>query len=284
MLRARVAEARLAMLLLTRIPVGYLRDPIPATGASAWGWPLAGAVAMLPAALIYWALHAAGFGPTVAALGLIFATTLLTGAMHEDGLADCADGFWGGFAPARRLEIMKDSQIGSYGVLALVFAIGLRWHALSLLLDLGQGWSALAIALLSRAMMPMLMVWLPNARQSGLSQSVGRPSRRATALGLGLAVALALPLLGFVSLAGYGILRATAHTKLLNFASNVGGLAGFMLVASPLWALGLAMGAAQIAGAYVGSTLASRIGSKLIKPVLVIASTALAIKLMTAWF
>ena len=51
MLRARVAEARLAMLLLTRIPVGYLRDPIPATGASAWGWPLAGAVAMLPAGL-----------------------------------------------------------------------------------------------------------------------------------------------------------------------------------------------------------------------------------------
>ena len=62
MLRARVAEARLAMLLLTRIPVGYLRDPIPATGASAWGWPLAGAVAMLPAGLIYWALHAAGEG------------------------------------------------------------------------------------------------------------------------------------------------------------------------------------------------------------------------------
>lgn len=91
-------------------------------------------------------------------------------------------------------------------------------------------------------------------------------------------------MLGFVSLAGYGILRATAHTKLLNFASNVGGLAGFMLVASPLWALGLAMGAAQMAGAYVGSTLASRIGSKLIKPVLVIASTALALKLMTAWF
>ncbi len=126
MLRARVAEARLAMLLLTRIPVGYLRDPIPATGASAWGWPLAGAVAMLPAGLIYWALHAAGFGPTVAALGLIFATTLLTGAMHEDGLADVADGFGGGETKAKKLKVMKDSRLGAFGMLAVVFSVGIR--------------------------------------------------------------------------------------------------------------------------------------------------------------
>lgn len=90
-------------------------------------------------------------------------------------------------------------------------------------------------------------------------------------------------MLGFVTLAGYGILRATAHTKLLNFASNVGGLAGFMLVAPPIWALGLAMGVAQIAGAYLGSTLASHIGARLIKPVLVITSTALALKLFYEW-
>lgn len=91
-------------------------------------------------------------------------------------------------------------------------------------------------------------------------------------------------MIGFVSLAGYGILRATANTKLLNFASNLGGLVGFMLVSPPLWALGLAMGVAQMAGAYLGSTLASRIGAKLIKPVLVIASSALALKLLAEWF
>ncbi|MCK0126429.1 TSUP family transporter [Gelidibacter sp. F2691] len=87
-------------------------------------------------------------------------------------------------------------------------------------------------------------------------------------------------MLAFVAMAGHGILKATAHTKLLNFASNVGGLAGFLIVLSPLWAIGLAMGAAQIAGAYVGSSLASRIGSKLIKPLLVIASSAMAVKLI----
>lgn len=91
-------------------------------------------------------------------------------------------------------------------------------------------------------------------------------------------------MLGFVSLAGYGILRATAHTKLLNFASNIGGLAGFVLVSPPLWILGLAMGAAQMAGAWLGSHLASRIGARLIKPVLVLTSSALAVKLISEWF
>lgn len=91
-------------------------------------------------------------------------------------------------------------------------------------------------------------------------------------------------MLGFVTLAGYGVLKATAHTKLLNFASNVGGLTGFVLVAQPVWVLGLAMGAAQIAGAYAGSTMASRIGARLIKPMLVIASTAMALKLIADLF
>ena len=87
-------------------------------------------------------------------------------------------------------------------------------------------------------------------------------------------------MLGFVALGGYGVLRATAHTKLLNFASNAGGIATYALVAQPWWFVGLAMGAAQIAGAWVGSKLAMRIGAKLIKPVLVTAATALALRLI----
>ena len=87
-------------------------------------------------------------------------------------------------------------------------------------------------------------------------------------------------MLGFVGLAGYGVLRATAHTKLLNFASNAGGIATYAVVAQPWWAVGLAMGAAQMAGAWVGSKLAMRVGSKLIKPVLVTAATVLALRLI----
>ena len=87
-------------------------------------------------------------------------------------------------------------------------------------------------------------------------------------------------MLGFVALAGFGILKATAHTKLLNFASNVGGMVAFALVAKPWWITGLFMGVAQMAGAWVGSKLAMRIGARVIKPVLVTASTALALKLI----
>ena len=87
-------------------------------------------------------------------------------------------------------------------------------------------------------------------------------------------------MIAFVTLAGYGVLKATAHTKLLNFASNLGGLGAFALFGQPLWLVGIVMGAAQIAGAALGARLASRIGARLIKPLLVVTSTALALRLI----
>lgn len=87
-------------------------------------------------------------------------------------------------------------------------------------------------------------------------------------------------MLAFVMLGGFGILRATVHTKLLNFASNLGALVAFALTAHPLWLVGLAMGAAQMVGAWAGSRLAMRIGARVIKPLLVFTSTALALRLL----
>lgn len=87
-------------------------------------------------------------------------------------------------------------------------------------------------------------------------------------------------MLAFVSLAGYGILKATAHTKLLNFSSNAGALVAFAFVATPWWMTGLAMGMAQIAGAHFGAKLAQKKGSRLIKPLLVVTSITLALKLL----
>lgn len=87
-------------------------------------------------------------------------------------------------------------------------------------------------------------------------------------------------MLAFVSMAGFGILKATAHTKLLNFASNAGGLLAFAIVASPWWFTGLAMGMAQIAGARLGASLAQKKGARLIKPLLVFTSITLALKLL----
>ncbi len=87
-------------------------------------------------------------------------------------------------------------------------------------------------------------------------------------------------MIGFVMLAGYGVLKATAHTKLLNFASNVGGLLTFAITGAPWWFIGVAMGIAQVAGAALGARLAMRVGARLIKPLLVVTSTVLAAKLL----
>ncbi len=87
-------------------------------------------------------------------------------------------------------------------------------------------------------------------------------------------------MLAFVSLAGYGMLKATAHTKLLNFGSNVGALVVFISFGAILWKIGLIMGACQFLGAQLGSRLAMRTGARLIKPLLVIVCIAFTIKLL----
>ena len=87
-------------------------------------------------------------------------------------------------------------------------------------------------------------------------------------------------MLAFVMLAGYGVLKATAHTKLLNFASNIGSLAVFIPSGAMWWAVGLGMAVAQVAGAALGARLAMRVGARLIKPLLVVTSTAMAGRLL----
>jgi len=88
-------------------------------------------------------------------------------------------------------------------------------------------------------------------------------------------------MLAFVGLAGFGMLKATAHTKLLNLGSNFGALVVFASFGATLWKIGLLMGACQFLGAQLGSRLAMRIGARLIKPLLVIVCIAFAIKLLS---
>ncbi len=87
-------------------------------------------------------------------------------------------------------------------------------------------------------------------------------------------------MIAYVGLAGYGILRATGHTKVLNFASNLGALIVFSISGSMLWGLGLLMGAAQIAGATTGSRVAIRHGGRVIRPLLVVTCLAMAARLL----
>ncbi len=87
-------------------------------------------------------------------------------------------------------------------------------------------------------------------------------------------------MLAFVMLAGFGMLKATAHTKLLNFASNIGSLAIFIPSGAMWWGVGIAMGFAQIAGATLGARMAMKIGARLIKPLIVTVSVAMALRLL----
>ncbi|KQV34667.1 MULTISPECIES: TSUP family transporter [unclassified Rhizobium] len=87
-------------------------------------------------------------------------------------------------------------------------------------------------------------------------------------------------MLAFISLAGYGVLKATAHTKFLNFGSNIGAFAVFVAYGVMLWKVGIIMGVGQFAGAQLGSRFAMKAGARLIKPLLVISSLALAIRLL----
>lgn len=87
-------------------------------------------------------------------------------------------------------------------------------------------------------------------------------------------------MLAFVGLLGFGVLKATAHTKMLNFGSNIGSFIVFSFAGAIFWKVGLLMGVAQFVGARLGASLAMRIGSRLIKPLLVTICVALAIRLM----
>ena len=175
--RTRLAEAQVALILLTRLPAGRLPDPPPAIAASVWAFPLAGLAAGGLAAAALVGVAMAGM-PVALAAGLALGLQIvLTGALHEDGLADLADGFWGGATPERRLEIMRDSRIGSYGVLALILSVGLRWVALAYLAEIDPvlaGIALLCAAMTSRALPAVMLAALPPARSDGLGRAAGR--------------------------------------------------------------------------------------------------------------
>lgn len=192
----------IAAALLSRLPMPQLSEAaFERTAHATWAYPIAGGVLGALAGSVAAVLVAFGL-PVVFAAGVLLAVLmLLTGAMHEDGLGDTADGFWGGFDPERRLEIMKDSQTGTYGILAIVIVTGLRWSAYATLLPQGI-LPVVAVAALSRAGMPCVMAALPHARNLGLSHSVGRPDAPTAVLGLGVALLIAGLCVGGAAIGG----------------------------------------------------------------------------------
>lgn len=188
-------DVRLALTFLTRLPIRLRHDPPPGALARAMRiFPLVGAMIGLAAGLVYclarWLLPAFPAALLAVSFGI-----LLTGALHEDGLADCADGFGAGGERERIARIMHDSRIGAFGALALILSVILRSAALAGLDGAWQVATALiACHALSRASAPLLMVWLAPASGQGLAAMAGRPSREqagCAALG-GFCIAFAL--------------------------------------------------------------------------------------------
>ena len=230
-LRNAGADLLAAFGLLTRLPIPMIPGPMRGAG-TVWAWPLVGAaVGAFAATVAYTALAFGATAGTAAALILV-AQVMLTGAMHEDGLADSADGLWGGWDKARRLAIMKDSHIGSYGVMALVLVGLLRWSALGVICEQGGIWALVAVGAISRVPMALLMALLPNARSGGLSQSVGRPSAEGALLALGLGVAIGVVFLGGggIWLAVWAALPCLALARVAR--AKIGGQTGDILGAS----------------------------------------------------
>jgi adenosylcobinamide-GDP ribazoletransferase len=180
-LEDRAEELKAALAVCTRLPLMRMA-PIGtgigtvAIAKAAWAFPAAGILVGLVGAIAYGIAHRLGVPAWPAAALSVGATMLATGCLHEDGLADTADGFGGGGTREQKLDIMRDSHIGAYGVCALIVALLLR---VSLIASLPSAhlamWTLVASHAGARAVMMGLLFLLPPARDDGLSYEAGRP-------------------------------------------------------------------------------------------------------------
>ena len=245
-----LAEFAAMVRFYSRLPLprlGRADDPAapPAFARAIRMLPLASVAIALPSAALLALIGPSGLpDPVVGGLAVAL-LAFLTGAFHEDGLADVADGFGGGATIERRLEIMKDSRIGAFAGVALagqfVLRAGLVGEAVDRFDGLDAGLVFIAVAVFARVAPLVLMVALPPARADGLGRAAGRPERGALAAalagGFGAMAVLAGPIagavatvfavgLGAVALAG---LAGKAREKIGGFTGDVVG-AGSIVV------------------------------------------------------
>ena len=215
---------------LSRLPVParYFTGHDGSMSRTARAFPLAGLVIAAPSAVLLALLPHRPETALLLALLALALSTLLSGALHEDGLADSADGLFGGRDREHALAIMKDSRIGAYGVIALLLSFGLRAAALTALVTLSAAPALAPLALLAAAALSRaFMVWhwqvLPPARPGGTAAAVGQPApaSRTTALVTGVVMALLLPLLGGAPLLPVVLAFAASALAALLFSRKV---------------------------------------------------------------
>ncbi|WGF87006.1 adenosylcobinamide-GDP ribazoletransferase [Marinivivus vitaminiproducens] len=226
------ARFKIAIAFLTRLPVPLRDDDARLSLADAADlFPLVGVLVGAVGAGVFTLASLCHLGSLPAGILTLAAMVMITGGLHEDGMADVADGFGGGASRERKLAIMRDSRIGTYGVLVLVLALQARLSAVAGL------WQPAAVAQLliagsacSRAVMAVVMILLPRARRDGLATLAGTPSLARTALGLVLALLLTGVLLPpREALAAILATAATTAAIALLARQQIGGYTGDVL-------------------------------------------------------
>lgn len=228
-LHSLAAELRIAVLFSTRLPLAHSASFAGGDLARAmWALPLAGALVGGLGALVYWAAFQIGLAPLICATLTMAATMLATGCLHEDGLADTADGFGVRAARERKLEIMHDSRTGTYGACALALSTLLRAGALAVLAEPALVAPALLAAHAGgRAILPLFLYIVPPARKDGLSANAGRPSRARAAAAAALGAAIMALALGLRAGAIAALLLAAALAGMAQLARRqIGGQTG----------------------------------------------------------
>lgn len=248
-------DIRVAAAFLTRLPVspptpvraahppmgggaeaaaegGALDAEGPAAIARAAGmFPLIGVGIGIVAAIAMLLADKVGLHPLACALVAIGAQAAITGALHEDGLADLADGLGGGADAPTRLAIMQDSRIGTYGALALILSVGLKATLLSQLPSIEVAAAALVTAAtISRGALPAVMRWLPPARPEGLVFAIGRPAPPAVTTAIAISLIVALIGLGLgLGIAACAVAAGGAVAVAIVGQRTLGGLTGDVL-------------------------------------------------------
>lgn len=230
---SRWVELWLAAGFLTRLPVPQIEGTGADLAQASWAFPLIGVVVGAAGGAVFAISDHLGLPLLACGLLAIAATMLITGALHEDGLADSADGL-GGRDAAAALAIMRDSRIGSFGVLALILSVGLRGAALAGIADRPLVFQALIAAhAVSRGLLPVVMLWFDPARVDGLGASAGRPTPPVATAAAAIAFILALLALGIgrglaaFLLAGAAAIAvaALAHRRLGGYTGDILGAA-----------------------------------------------------------
>lgn len=188
-------DLALATSFLTVLPTPRVPAGPGGLARAAYAFPVVGGYVGTLAAVVCATMTGVGLPDALAAGVAILALVAISGGLHEDGLADSADALGAGGDRARALIIMRDSRLGSYGGLALIFSVGLRWAALASL-PAGAAPAALIAATVASRWLLVHLMRIPPARSDGLGASAGTPGTEATLAALAIAwvlVLLALP-------------------------------------------------------------------------------------------